>query len=176
MQRAGLLDGLTVVVFCGISPVSLSQARKPPQSPTSQLPTPAASKAQPVRGLQLPIQPSGTLTLTRAPGASSKPPPATGMLLRVDGQVVKLQALMIVKVRFLHRQHSVRQQAARLCRTAEAAGGQVLQAIALVPRLNRCWRARSQEAGVLKPLQVPAGCWLRLWGCIACTVRAVIKP
>ena len=82
---------------------SPSQARRPPQSPTSQCPTPAASNLQPVRGLQLPIQPSGTLTFSRAPAASSKPPPATGMLLRVAGQTVKLQALTIVKVRFLRR-------------------------------------------------------------------------
>ena len=95
---------LTTVWSDGMTLASPSQARRPPQSPTSQCPSPAASNVQPVRGLQLPIQPSGTLTFRRAPGASSKPPPATGILLRVAGQTVTLQALTTVKVRLLqHR-------------------------------------------------------------------------
>ncbi len=80
---------------------SPSQANSPPQSPTSHAPRPCASNRQPVRGLQLPIQPSGTLTSTLVPAANLKPPPATGILLRVAGQTVKLQALAMVNVRYL---------------------------------------------------------------------------
>lgn len=144
---------LTVVTFCGIRPASRSHASTPPQSPTSQLPRPSASNAQPVRGVQLPIQPSGTLTLTLAPARSSKPPLATGMLLLVEGQTVKLQALDRVKTRPLPHPHQAqRTGSAAAHRQHRSKGGRQTGSLTGHPLGGPALCA-------LRRRQIPAGAW-----------------
>lgn len=109
--------------------------------------------AQPVRGVQLPIQPSGTVTLTLAPARSSKPPLATGMLLLVEGQTVKLQALERVKTRRLPHPHQAqRTGSAAAHRQHRSKGGRQTGSLTGHPLGGPALCA-------LRRRQIPAGAW-----------------